>query len=244
MIDVIDGFVERLRRCVNIEQQFDVFAAEAGSVGFHQFTYVSFQHDPDSGRDFYFKTSYSPEWIDRYLERNYMLSDPVIIESMCGIVPIEWGTARAKARLSRKQRQIFDEAGEFGLKGGVTIPIHGFGGERATLSFGTPLDDAEFEKTWTVYRHVLHVMSIYLHSGLRRAQYQCAQNVKPVTLSDRERECVAWMAQGKTNWEVSEILSLSEKTVDWHLENVKRKLGVYTKTQAVVKAIMLGMIKP
>jgi DNA-binding response OmpR family regulator len=59
---------------------------------------------------------------------------------------------------------------------------------------------------------------------------------KHVGLREREVETLTWAARGKTFWEIGEILGLSKRTVEFHLENARRKLGVATRTQALIKA--------
>ena len=59
---------------------------------------------------------------------------------------------------------------------------------------------------------------------------------KQVGLREREVETLTWAARGKTFWEIGEILGLSKRTVEFHLDNARRKLGVATRTQALIKA--------
>jgi DNA-binding CsgD family transcriptional regulator len=65
-----------------------------------------------------------------------------------------------------------------------------------------------------------------------------------VVLYPRERECLLWTARGKTAWEISNILNLSQQTVTAYLKSATQKLGVHSKTHAVVKAILFGLIIP
>jgi LuxR family quorum sensing-dependent transcriptional regulator len=55
-------------------------------------------------------------------------------------------------------------------------------------------------------------------------------------------ECLKWAADGKTEWEISAILSISEHTADKHLANARRKLGAANRAQAVANAIRWGII--
>src|SRR5690349_14676136 len=61
-----------------------------------------------------------------------------------------------------------------------------------------------------------------------------------MSLTRRECEVLDWIAQGKSDWQIGQILSISAKTVNYHVENAKRKLGVATRIQAVVAAIRSG----
>ncbi len=60
---------------------------------------------------------------------------------------------------------------------------------------------------------------------------------KDMIISAREIDCLKWMAAGKTAWEVSVILGISERTVRFHLNAAREKLNCTTTTQAVAKAV-------
>jgi DNA-binding response OmpR family regulator len=65
-----------------------------------------------------------------------------------------------------------------------------------------------------------------------------------VALSEREVEALTWAARGKTSDEIALILGLSKRTVDFHIDNARAKLGVATRIQAVVKAVAGKLIEP
>jgi DNA-binding NarL/FixJ family response regulator len=67
---------------------------------------------------------------------------------------------------------------------------------------------------------------------------------KLVKLNDREIETLTWVARGKTSAEIAQILGLTKRTVDFHLDNARTKLGATTRTQAVVKAASGRLIEP
>jgi DNA-binding response OmpR family regulator len=68
--------------------------------------------------------------------------------------------------------------------------------------------------------------------------------VRDVQLNDREIETLTWVARGKTSLEISQILSLSKRTVDFHIDNARNKLGVSTRTEAAIKAVTGRLIEP
>lgn len=63
----------------------------------------------------------------------------------------------------------------------------------------------------------------------------------PVT--PREREVLSWLAAGKTDRDIGEILGMSPRTVQKHLQHIYEKLGVETRTAAVVRAMELGTVR-
>ena len=67
---------------------------------------------------------------------------------------------------------------------------------------------------------------------------------KLVDLNDREVEALTWVARGKTSAEIAQILGLSKRTIDFHIDNARSKLGAATRTEAVIKAADGGLIEP
>jgi DNA-binding response OmpR family regulator len=67
---------------------------------------------------------------------------------------------------------------------------------------------------------------------------------KLVELNDREVETLTWVARGKTSAEIAQILGLTKRTVDFHIDNARTKLGAATRTQAVIKAATGRLIDP
>ncbi len=67
---------------------------------------------------------------------------------------------------------------------------------------------------------------------------------RQVELNDREIETLTWAARGKTSAEIAQLIGLSKRTVDFHIENAREKLGVSTRIQAAVKATTGRLIEP
>ena len=63
------------------------------------------------------------------------------------------------------------------------------------------------------------------------------------SLTAREREVMAWVSRGKTTWEIGEILHITKRTVDSHIESARQRLGAATRAQAVAIALGDGLIK-
>jgi len=67
---------------------------------------------------------------------------------------------------------------------------------------------------------------------------------KLVELNEREVEVLTWVARGKTSMEIARILGLTKRTVDFHTDNARTKLGAATRTEAVIKATTGRLIEP
>lgn len=64
-----------------------------------------------------------------------------------------------------------------------------------------------------------------------------------MVLTERELEVLKWVKEGKTNWEISRIVAVSERTVKFHLQNVSSKLGAHGRTHIVAVALSRGIIE-
>ncbi|MDW9912848.1 hypothetical protein GOB19_33180 [Sinorhizobium meliloti] len=63
-------------------------------------------------------------------------------------------------------------------------------------------------------------------------------------LTVREKECICWVAKGKSSWDIGAILGISENTVDYHIKIAMKKLGTGNRMVAAMKAKQLGLIEP
>jgi DNA-binding NarL/FixJ family response regulator len=91
----------------------------------------------------------------------------------------------------------------------------------------------DFELLVAILRHRLSATATGRSSG-----------AADIRLTDREREALTWAARGKSSAEIAVILHISERTVNFHVDNAMRKLGAATRIQAAVKSVLLGLIEP
>jgi DNA-binding CsgD family transcriptional regulator len=96
-------------------------------------------------------------------------------------------------------------------------------------------------------RTAIHVMCTCAHARVRtilNLTEDVPKREVAFRLTAREREVLMWVARGKTDWEIGEILQISKETSFAHVRNCCRKLDALTRTQAVVRAMMTGEIRP
>jgi DNA-binding CsgD family transcriptional regulator len=86
----------------------------------------------------------------------------------------------------------------------------------------------------------LRILASYFHSHVLRMNGQDVD--KNMLMSAKELDCLKWTASGKTAWEASVILGITERTVRFHLNAAREKLNCTTTTQAVAKAIASHLI--
>ena len=110
---------------------------------------------------------------------------------------------------------------------GLVVPVHE-AGELAWYTGFAGLDP-------DLSQPAQSVMSAAVHASYSRFQQLLDSSSPRSPLSPRESECLHWVSSGKTDFEVGRILSISPRTVRFHINNAKTKLGVTTRIQAVAK---------
>jgi LuxR family transcriptional regulator, quorum-sensing system regulator BjaR1 len=179
--------------------------------------------------------SWPEEWRNRYFERGYLRNDPAQLHLAHGADPYTWSEILAFPEYTKSQRRIVHEAGEFNMNEGFLVPILGLGTGIAMISVAGSNRNLGLRQ-----RAELHLAAIYTHAQVRALS---KRRTRPLpSLSVRERECLQWAAAGKSDWEIGEILCISEKTANAHIEHAKQKYRVSTRMLAVVYALRCGAI--
>jgi DNA-binding CsgD family transcriptional regulator len=160
------------------------------------------------------------------------------------VTPLPWN------KIAARQSRPFAKAGQFGLGTGVSCSVHGPHGQWSLTSFALARTGPSAE------RHILAVLSdcqlaaCAVHYTAARIARRGLDPVVPLRfqsahrkiLSNRERQCLIQSAGGKTTLEIGQALQISERTVVFHLSNVRRKLGAANSRHAVAKAFSLKLI--
>lgn len=200
-------------------------------------TYFAINIPTPDGQTGYALSTYSDSWHDRYFEKRYQEIDPVVRRGLSQIVPFDWADEENK---DIETVQFFGEAREFGVaKQGFSIPIRGVSGDHALFSINSDLSELEWKRYLREHKRDVMLAAFFFHMGV--TDISDKENVK-LKLSQRERETLKWMANGKTSWEAAQIMDVSQRTIEFYLANIRVKMRVNTTTQAVARATILGCI--
>lgn len=177
-------------------------------------------------------------WMERYLLKDYVHVDPVIRRIQSKLSPFSWHEAMpyVEDETASQATIMLNEASDFNLKAGFAVPMITLDGAIAAVSLGG--EKIDLPPTAPAMISMISSFAIGRAIELRSRD----QKRRDAGLTPREVECLKWAADGKTEWEISVILSISEHTADKHLYNAHRKLKAANRPQAVANAIRLGLI--
>ncbi len=212
-----------------------MFSSYADRLGF---THATCLRVPEAGEqldDCFLLNTFPDDWVRRYGECGYIKSDPIVRELYLTYQPFSWSEVIGRREVGLVEQQIMAECQSAGMKEGFVVPIYQGGGYTGLVSLAgrDPMITAE-------HRGALTLASIYVHNKLMTLRRHEAHTQSDLT--ERELECLRWAAAGKSDWEIGQILLISSKTVNYHIENAKRKFGVATRVQAIVSALRFGRL--
>lgn len=218
----------------------------ARAMGFNHHAYVMKQPmlGPASDNDFVCFHDFSADWARTRYEplraKRHEGADARVEHVRAGMPATSWNALgevdHTRRDIGQRARNLLRSAGEHGLKSGLTIPLWTPGIDWAfmTLTTDATTDLRALRATLAPMNYFAHC----LHSVLRRLQ---GEGSRPV-LSRRQREILHWAAIGKTTWEISAILNISESTVYFHLNVAANKLNTRGRQATCARAVALGLL--
>ncbi len=179
--------------------------------------------------------SYPVPWLDLYFSRQFDGIDPVVAEHRLHPGLQYWADSYRK---HPEAREFISAASAHGLKTGYSYGLKSprsdnfslfcFGGRSMRKSVRTAL--------------IVESIVPHLHLALIRIASPLQGLGQDIPVSPREKEVLKWVKAGKTSWEISRILSVSECTINFHIQHILRKVHAVTRAQAVAICMEGGLI--
>ncbi|WP_107846306.1 helix-turn-helix transcriptional regulator [Litoreibacter ponti] len=183
--------------------------------------------------------TYSSEWVDRYLEKDYLYIDPVILGCLNRFDPVNWKQLDWSTKATR---DFLKEAIEYGVgPQGFSIPVRGPNGQYALFTItDSRSDDAweafieERKRDLILIAHAFNLKALSFEDGN-------FSTIRP-SLSPRELSTLALLGKGRNRAQAAAELAISESTLRVYIESARHKLGALNTTHAVARAMSAGLI--
>ncbi|MGB0658700.1 MAG: helix-turn-helix transcriptional regulator [Mangrovicoccus sp.] len=196
-------------------------------------------HSVNSTGQQYAGLTYSPEWVDRYLEKDYARIDPVVQGCYQRFHPVDW---KQLDWSSKAARSFHCEAIDAGVGNqGLSVPIRGPSGQFALFTVSAIAND----QNWQGFtRKNLSDLLLVAHFVNQKAlELENGSDIQPhKNLSPREIDALCLLAAGYSRAQAAESLKISEHTLRVYIEAARFKMGAQNTTHAVALAITRGLI--
>lgn len=239
-IPFIDALFADLQACPDLESIRTAVAARLAQARMTYFAYAVFVTRGTFDIDPCTITTYPDDWSQRYVRESLDRIDPVVQQAVATAQPFFWSWRDPVLRTDPAAADFLDAAARHGVRTGFTAPIQAPRGVVGLLSFAS---DGDWDDRDAYARHWYHDLSLavmYVHNAVARVQAR--ETVARANLTDREYACLSWAAAGKTAWETATILGRSPRTVEYHLNNARRKLDADNIKAAIQKAVTAGLV--
>lgn len=188
------------------------------------------------------------DWKRYYFDQGYHKTDPVAQTHHGFRGSYTWSEVKS-LDASKTEQAIWGDARDGGMREGLIVPIAPRRPSQTTVRMTT-----QAERFAPDALPLLQSIAV-IYAFATSSHCMTPQDIAPPpatkppapspskeVLTERELECLYWSARGKSNPEIATIIKLSRHTVNTHIENAKRKLGVATRVQAVAIAHRLGLL--
>ncbi|MDA8090906.1 MAG: autoinducer binding domain-containing protein [Nitrospiraceae bacterium] len=233
-IIVLVGIIQQSLECETVEQ-FKYLVIKLKKYLAFDYAISGFAKTEDGKPAAYniLNISYPEEWLGIYEKNGYPRTDPIVREHFSGFGLQFWADTYKKFKPTKK---FLMEAEDFNLKGGYTTGTRNRSGSYGSI-FTLAGSNLERDRHTEV---VLKIITPHLHNSMMRIEMSAKR--RGIKISFREKEVLNWLKEGKSSWDISAILKVSENTVNFHIKNIMHKFDTVNRTQAVAKAIETGVI--
>jgi DNA-binding CsgD family transcriptional regulator len=177
---------------------------------------------------------------EAFLDLQNARRDPVMQHCKRQSVPIIWDQA---TYVSSGAGDKWEEQASYGLSNGICLALHMPEGRHFILGVErdrpVPMDAAELTRVVAD----LQLFAVHAQDAALRILIPGALDPTQPSLTPRELEALRWTMEGKTAWEVGNVLGITERTAALHINNATHKMGCVNKHQAVLKALRMGLLR-
>jgi len=183
--------------------------------------------------------TYDPDWVQHYVDKDYLRVDPVVLGCFQRFHPVDWKMLDWSSKAARLFRKDSIEHG-IGNQG-FSVPIRGPNGQFALFSLSHNCSDDEWAAFTSKNQREIILIAHFLNQ--KALELEMARQPEPVRpLSPREVDTLTYLAMGYGRSQVADMLMISEHTLRAYIESARFKLGALNTTHAVARALGEGFI--
>lgn len=243
-VPAFQTYLEQVHRGESFDEIWALLNRYRADRGFLSLTYIHFPPlgALDQEKPLVAAEGFPENWVAHYMANNFADIDPVLEFAKTAIVPFYWSDILnpdyRDASTSPEVRRFITDFLEYKVGEGLGFPLHGPMGRRALCSVGLPEPRMELP---AALRQELQIL--FQAGHLRYCDLILQTQSKQADLSPREVEILSWVARGKSNSVIANILDVSAHTVDTHMRRIYAKLNVTDRVAAAIYGVGAGILR-
>jgi LuxR family transcriptional regulator/LuxR family quorum-sensing system transcriptional regulator CciR len=177
------------------------------------------------------------DWVAHYIAHDLARSDPIPALAARRTKPFFWGDTASLIRATGSEARFLEELAEADIGEGLAMQVYGPAMRSAYVGLGFGSGRPEIDGA-----EIFELKAGMQLAFLRYCELSEDRFVLERDLSPREAEILSWVARGKSNSIIAEIIGVSRHTVDTNIRRLFEKLGVSDRTTAVLRGFGAGLI--
>lgn len=182
----------------------------------------------------YCDISYPSGYLEEYFKDGDFTSDAVLMEFMTNLMPVSWSEVDERCNYNYPAST---KALDYNMRDGWAHGILDLVDFYCTLFFFGSSARDNSTRSAKIIEYVVPFYAQAYNNVLKK------KAILATELTAREREVLNWIKEGKSSWEISRIFQCSERTINFHVANIKAKLRVVNRPQAVAVGLRCGIIR-
>jgi LuxR family quorum-sensing system transcriptional regulator CciR len=239
-LGLLQDFVSAASALTEMKALTDLVGEASKALGFDYFAIVHHIHFGRPSRHVRL-SNYPLEWL-AYVREQTQLSDPVIRAAERSSSGFKWDKLETLVTLTKAEREYMQRAERHGIGNGYTVPNHVPGERLGSCHFVVRPARALPEENVSAAQALGNFAFEAARRMLAEGQERSENWVQPAPLSDRQRECLLFVAKGKSDSVIGQLLNIKPRTVNEHIEAAKRRYSVATRSQLLVRALFRSEI--
>ncbi len=236
--DHLFDFVRQTHDVKDLTGLNDLFGDIVGQYGYSTFICTEIIGDFQHTKPSLAFGKWDENWGRRYLNKQYFRFDDCLRFLNDAKNIFSWEDVKNSSASTVYGRKIMNEAGDYGQKHGLIVPIRSFDGRMSLVTLmGENVDDSPDANT------AIEIASLFFSETGVRLSPARPRDKRDLNLTPRQLEILKWIAIGKRNQDVADILSITKKTVERHLEDARRRFNVLTTNQLLVECVKQGILQ-
>lgn len=237
---MMQRLLRMIEQSTSIDELTEALTEATLQMGFHNFA-LTHHVDLTSAQPSAVRLhNYPEQWVEHYDRNALVFRDPVHRASHVTSVGFAWARLPDMVALTAADERMLAMGREQGIGEGFTVPAHVPGEARGSVSF-VVRTGASFPQD------LLPVAQLIGNFGFEAARRLCTarghrDGARQPQLTDRQRDCVLWAAQGKSDPEIAIILAISRETVTEHVSQACERYGVSKRTSLIIRTLFDGTV--
>ncbi|AYM60987.1 autoinducer-binding transcriptional regulator TraR [Agrobacterium fabrum] len=184
-------------------------------------------------------SNYDPKWRSIYFKRKFEAVDPIVKRAKSVKRAFTWSGDEERRRVSKGECAFFDQAADFGIRSGITIPIRAANGSTSMFTLASHKPIIDLQRDIDPVAAAAAVGQLHTRMSLLPLT-PTAQH--PAWLDPKEAAYLNWISVGKTMEEAADLEGVKYNSVKSKLEEARKRFQIHTMPHLVALAIRAGLI--